>query len=41
VPLHSPLKERLGNDIKNILDNKLQKDLGCEFEEQDSPGKLS
>lgn len=30
--LQSPLKNALKKDIKEIIDNKLQNDLGCEFE---------
>ena len=35
TPLPSEFKIALSKDIKNIIDEKLQKDLGCEFDEDD------
>ncbi len=32
LSVQSPLKKALKKDIKEIIDNKLQKELGCEFE---------
>lgn len=35
LSIQSPLKKALKKDIKEVIDNKLQKDLGCEFEPQE------